>query len=98
MNINLPRVVEVLAKGDQMPDLKVLKIAVLFSTALLVENWRGSAEVFCSSWSEIMTEAILLEGNGMENAENIVDRRTAERMIEADGWLEMFPRVLLLRF
>lgn len=98
MNINLPRVVEVLAKRDQMPDLKVLRIAVLFNTTLLVKKMRDFAEVFCSSWSEIVTGAILLEVFGMENAENIVDRRTAERMIEADGWLEMFPRVLVLRF
>lgn len=86
-------------QGDQLPELPELKdlnIAVLFNTVLLVGNRRGFAVVSCSSWSAM--RATLLEGYALENAENVVDRRTIERLIEADAWLDMLPTVLLLRF
>lgn len=46
-----------------MVEPKVLRIVVLFNTALLVGNRRVSAE--CSSWSVTMMEATLLEGCGL---------------------------------
>lgn len=56
---------EDLEKGDQMPVLKVFKIAVLFNVALLVGDKRDLAEVLCSSWSETMMGATLPEGYGL---------------------------------
>lgn len=81
-----------------MPELEVLKTAVLFNTALVVGSGYGFVTVFCPSWSEDIMGATLLEGCGMENAGKFVDRRTIERMTEADPWLDVFPRVSLLRF
>ena len=56
-------------QGNQLPKLKVLNTAVLFNTVLLA---RAIAEGPCSSWSAM--GATLLEGYGLENVENVVDR------------------------